>query len=417
MFATKSRRTASSRRRSDTSSMMPSAPTVRRSSSRGEAVTTSVRRGGPKRSSVRVSPSPSRAVRNISSMAAPTSASPCRADENVVAAWFRNVTSPLSSQMITPCGIVSSACAIRPTATSASPRASTAPSTARSRRARVLSRKRGSVAGDESSRRNDKFATRRTTPCRARHTKKAMPMSTITAATATATAAPSDRRMTTPNIKALTFSRGGRLSTNLGDEMVGIAREQVPQSGTDDGHVIVDALERSARSEGGDGRARRVDTGETEQFLEEPLVEHVHLWSGPGKLCGEIEIHRRPRPQAVAIPVDDHVGHGAEDLVRRRVGGDGLVIGRGLDDAQREVADAFELRQDPKDRHDETQIGRDRRFSGQEVVAALGERHIHRVDVVVGAERHRHEAHVASLEHLAHALEVLVDANGHQLDL
>ena len=53
MLATKSRRTASSRRRSVTSSMTTSTPSRRPSSCSGTAASTRVRRGGPNRSTVR----------------------------------------------------------------------------------------------------------------------------------------------------------------------------------------------------------------------------------------------------------------------------------------------------------------------------------------------------------------------------
>ena len=59
MLATKSRRTASSRRRSVTSSMTTSTPTARPSPRSGATSSTSVRRGGPNRSSVRVAARPS----------------------------------------------------------------------------------------------------------------------------------------------------------------------------------------------------------------------------------------------------------------------------------------------------------------------------------------------------------------------
>ena len=61
------------------------------------------------------------------------------------------------------------------------------------------------------------------------------------------------------------------------------------------------------------------------------------------------------------------------------------MVGGELHDPQREVADALELADDPQHRHDEAQIGRHRGFSAEQQVAALGERHVHRVDLVVGA--------------------------------
>ena len=93
------------------------------------------------------------------------------------------------------------------------------------------------------------------------------------------------------------------------------------------------------------------------------------------------------------------------------------MVGRQLDHAQREVADALELTQDPQHRHDEAEVGGHRRLASQEVVAALGERHVHGVDLVVRQERLADELAVAGGQHLAHALEVLVDAHRHQLDL
>ena len=51
------------------------------------------------------------------------------------------------------------------------------------------------------------------------------------------------------------------------------------------------------------------------------------------------------------------------------------------------------------------------------VVAALEQRHVHGVDLVVGGQRRRRDALVAAAQDLAHALEVLVDPDAHELDL
>ena len=59
-----------------------------------------------------------------------------------------------------------------------------------------------------------------------------------------------------------------------------------------------------------------------------------------------------------------------------------------------------------------------RRLAAQQVVAALGERHVHGVDVVVGGDGALRPASASPVrEHLAHALEVLVDPHRHQLHL
>ncbi len=89
----------------------------------------------------------------------------------------------------------------------------------------------------------------------------------------------------------------------------------------------------------------------------------------------------------------------------------------GLHDPQREVADPLELAAHPDDRHHQSQVGRDRVLAGQHLVAALGERHVHGVDVVVRADGVGGDPGVAGLEHLAHPLEVLVDQHAHHLDL
>ena len=66
---------------------------------------------------------------------------------------------------------------------------------------------------------------------------------------------------------------------------------------------------------------------------------------------------------------------------------------------------------------DEAQVGGHRLLAGQQVVAALGERDLHGVDLVVGGQRQLGLAEVAVVEHGAHALEVLVHPHTHQLDL
>ena len=56
-------------------------------------------------------------------------------------------------------------------------------------------------------------------------------------------------------------------------------------------------------------------------------------------------------------------------------------------------------------------------FPAQQVVAALGQRHVHGVDLVVGHERQGDDTNVALAERVAHPFEVLVDAHAHQLHL
>ena len=94
------------------------------------------------------------------------------------------------------------------------------------------------------------------------------------------------------------------------------------------------------------------------------------------------------------------------------------LLGRELHDPQGEVADALELGDDPQHRHDEAQVGRHRRLAAEQQVAALGERHVHGVDLVVGGDRPPSASAASPVRStLAHALEVLVDAHAHQLHL
>ena len=94
-----------------------------------------------------------------------------------------------------------------------------------------------------------------------------------------------------------------------------------------------------------------------------------------------------------------------------------LVLRGELHDPQRQVADPLELGDDPEHRHDEAQVGGHRRLPAEQEVAALGERHVHGVDLVVGLEGQLGQRRVAGAEALAHPLEVLVDAHAHQLHL
>ena len=105
MLATKSRRTASSRRRSETSSITATAPVTWVPSSRGTAETTRIRRGGPNRSRSRRRDEPARADASSSLTACSTSASPWRAPAKAAATSLRKTSRPASSQTTTPWGM------------------------------------------------------------------------------------------------------------------------------------------------------------------------------------------------------------------------------------------------------------------------------------------------------------------------
>ncbi len=109
--------------------------------------------------------------------------------------------------------------------------------------------------------------------------------------------------------------------------------------------------------------------------------------------------------------------HGEEQIGDHRVGCHRFELVGALDHAQRQIADPFQLGEDPQHRHDEPQVRCHRVLASQQVVAPLGQRHVHVVDVVVGVDRQRHDTGVVVRQHLAHPLEVLIDANAHHLHL
>ena len=122
-------------------------------------------------------------------------------------------------------------------------------------------------------------------------------------------------------------------------------------------------------------------------------------------------------PQRQAVALDRLVGHREEDVEGRLVRGDQVVLRGELDHAQGQVADALELAQHAHHRHHEPQVGGHRCLAHEQVVAALGEREVHGVDLVVVAQRLLGDLGVAAAQDLAHALEVLIDADRHHLDL
>ena len=93
------------------------------------------------------------------------------------------------------------------------------------------------------------------------------------------------------------------------------------------------------------------------------------------------------------------------------------MVGGQLHHPEGEVADALQLGGDPHDGDDEAEVGGHRLLAGEQVVAPLRERHLHGVDLVVGGEGQVGLALVPVEEHRAHALEVLVHADAHDLHL
>src|SRR5579885_1117509 len=63
---------------------------------------------------------------------------------------------------------------------------------------------------------------------------------------------------------------------HLGDEVVGVARQQVAQAGADDGGVVADAFERATGVARGHGDAHRIGSLEAQHLRHQPVEVDVH---------------------------------------------------------------------------------------------------------------------------------------------
>ena len=170
--------------------------------------------------------------------------------------------------------------------------------------------------------------------------------------------------------------------------------------------------------QGTEGDRHRVGTVEAQQLRPSWLGGAVERASGGPRSLARSRSWRRPRPQGLAVRSIGGVGHGQQHV--EGAGADrGAASSRApaLHHPEGEVADALELAGHAQHRDDEAQVGGHRRLPAQQVVAALGERHVHGVDVVVGGDGLAATRAIAGGQDLAHALEVLVDPHAHELDL
>ena len=205
--------------------------------------------------------------------------------------------------------------------------------------------------------------------------------------------------------------------------MVGIPGEQVAQPGTDDRGVVGDAVEGLARGQAygprtgtASGPSRRVElppTSRSETRLDlgragraSSARSRSTAWR-PGPQREPVADRRRGRPSTAACR-------------RSRVDWRGAGRDPGRSFTTRRARSPIRSSSPSTRSTDTTKRRSDAtgRLAGQQVVAALGERHVHGVDVVVGVRRPASATSGSPWsEHLAHALEVLVDPHRHQLDL
>src|SRR4029450_5568054 len=124
-----------------------------------------------------------------------------------------------------------------------------------------------------------------------------------------------------------------------------------------------------------------------------------------------------PRARRGAVLLYGQVDHGEGDVPRGTAGRQAVDLRCDLEDPQGQVAHALELRQDPHHRHHEAEAAGDRGLTIEQLVAALQQRQVHGIDLVVGTERLVHQVQIARPQGVAHQLQVLVDAHTHQLDV
>jgi hypothetical protein len=143
----------------------------------------------------------------------------------------------------------------------------------------------------------------------------------------------------------------------------------------------------------------------------------LHVLVADGERAGRVEVLGRPRAQRDAVQVLSDGRHDTERTEDVGLRGQQGLLGRQLHDPERQVTDALQLLQHAQGRHEEAQVRRDRRLPPDQVVGPLGERHRHRVDVVVRGQRPRRHLQVAGGEHHPHAGERLAHPHGHDLHL
>ena len=132
---------------------------------------------------------------------------------------------------------------------------------------------------------------------------------------------------------------------------------------------------------------------------------------------GEVEVVGTPRSQCISEAFDRQIGHHVQDVEARVVRDQHVMFGRQLHDPQTQVTDPLERRRGSNHRDDQPKVGRHRVLAHQHLVALLDQRHVHRVDVVVGRNRAFGRGFVAGQQHLTHALEVLIHEHTHDLGL
>ena len=210
-------------------------------------------------------------------------------------------------------------------------------------------------------------------------------------------------------------------SPDLGGEVAGLAGDQVPEPAAPR-IAAWSAMRSRAWPATSDRIATRTASGPSrrEQLLDQLLAGQVDRRRAGGQLGRPGRGPGSPRPAAPSRKLlDGLVGHDREDVeAAGELGRSSSCSGPSFTTRRARSPTRSSSPMHPQHRHDEPQVGRHRALPGQQVVAALGERHVHGVDLVVGRERLRGRGvGVAGREDLAHALEVLVDAHAHELDL
>ena len=189
--------------------------------------------------------------------------------------------------------------------------------------------------------------------------------------------------------------RGGRL-----------AGDQVAQAGADDRGVVGDAFERLARPPAyGSRYAPRADrSGRWSSASSRSSAGWRSTARGQERPWPGRASRARPGPHGRAVPLDGLVGQASNRSKVARLAASSSCSGASLTTRRARSP----IRSSSPDTRSTDTMRRRSEATGclarQQDVAALGERHVHGVDVVVGVERLRRGPQVAGAQHVAHAV-------------